>query len=663
MPRQKHVTWTSRGAGAFCLPLLLALGCTSASRGGEFSLPGPDQTRVVVFVWDGLRPDSVNVEDTPNLVRLRDEGVSFEDQHASYPTVTMVNAASFATGSYPATTGFYGNTVWVQGPKDGGRSGTGATVDLTQPVFTEDYGVLDSVDRFYGGRLLLVGTLFEAAQDAGISTAAVGKVGAAYLQDRLRGGWILEERLVWPGQLVNALQDAGLAVPRFTPLAYGEPVDAGSPDPTKPGLVVRLADGVTPDPSRGLVAPPAADDDYLVGAFTKVVLPRLRPRLVMVWLRDPDSTEHPYGPGSPGYHQALQNQDRLLGEVRAALERLGLLATTDLLVVSDHGHSSVSGPLDLFPLRALADGGVQGEDPSGYSVSGEVRTADLINRADLDVHAFDALGCIYSPVLSGITASGTAVYPTIRCGQKPGTTQAPRVPAALGPKDVVVAPNGGSDYLYLPSRDPTVVQTLVRFLQSREEYGPIFVARRYGNVPGTLPLQTVRVETPSGERAPDIVVSFAWNADASVLGIAGTELNSGPGNRGMHGSLSPRDVHNTLIAVGPHFRRGFHDTLPSGNVDLAPTVARLFGLRLLAADGRILEEALVDGPSLAGFVEETHLVTSSPADGLRMLFPTSPDGKWVDPSISHYRIELQNKTLRWQGRSATYVDWARAVRY
>ncbi len=159
------------------------------------------------------------------------------------------------------------------------------------------------------------------------------------------------------------------------------------------------------------------------------------------------------------------------------------------------------------------------------------------------------------------------------------------------------------------------------------------------------------------------MVSFGWNAEATVLEMPGTELSSPSGNRGMHGTFSPRDVHNILIAAGPHFRRGFHDTLPSGNVDVAPTVARLFGLKLPAAEGRVLEEALVDGPSLGSFVEETYLLTSPSAVGLRMLFPTSPEGQLVDPSVRSYRIELQSKTLRWSGRSATYVDWARAVRY
>jgi arylsulfatase A-like enzyme len=623
-----HHALPTRTVSAVLAFLAVLVGCSSASRNGGGTPPAPAQTRIIVFVWDGLRPDSVGANDTPNLVRLRDEGVLFDAQHATYPTFTMINSASFATGNYPAKTGFYGNYVWVDGPADGGLSGTGAVVDLQQTVSTEDYGVLDALDRFYGGKALLSGTLFEAAQDAGFTTAVVGKVGAAYLQDRRRGGWVLEERLVWPRTLVDAIQDAGLPLPKATSLAYPPgALDAGTADPTRPGVVVRLADGVTSDPTRGLVGPPNEDNAYLMKAFTEVLLAGFRPQLTLIWLRNPDTTEHGYGPGTAAYRDALHAQDALLGQLRAAVERLGLSATTDLLVVSDHAHSSISGPLDLFPLRGIADGGVGEPDVHGYSVSGEVRTADLINRAGLGLRAYDGLGCSYSPVLSGVIASGTTVYPGIRCGEKPGTTLVPRIPAQPGAKDVVVVINGGSENLHVPSRDPEVVRTLVRFLQAREEFGPVFVARRYGEIAGTLPLDAIQVETRSGERTPDLIVSFAWDAEAEVQGMKGTELATVQGYRGHHGSFSSRDVHNTLIAAGPHFRRGIHDTLPTGNVDVAPTVARLLGLQLPGADGRVLEEALIDGLPLDAYAVEARLRTSSTAGGLKMLLPTDPDGR------------------------------------
>jgi arylsulfatase A-like enzyme len=52
-------------------------------------------------------------------------------------------------------------------------------------------------------------------------------------------------------------------------------------------------------------------------------------------------------------------------------------------------------------------------------------------------------------------------------------------------------------------------------------------------------------------------------------------------------------MHNTLIAAGPDFRRGYVDDLPSGNVDLAPTILRILEIAAPERlDGRILSEAM-----------------------------------------------------------------------
>ena len=46
----------------------------------------------------------------------------------------------------------------------------------------------------------------------------------------------------------------------------------------------------------------------------------------------------------------------------------------------------------------------------------------------------------------------------------------------------------------------------------------------------------------------------------------------------MHGSLSPFDMHNTCIAAGPDFRKGAQDDLPTGNIDIAPTILWILGV-------------------------------------------------------------------------------------
>jgi hypothetical protein len=111
---------------------------------GETGGAGPVGQSVIVFVWDVLRPDSVDPVTTPNLFALAQAGSRFTDDHATYPTFAMMNGASFAIGSFPGTTGFSGNTLYQLGPtrKDAG----GDAVDFAQPVFTKDYSILRALD-------------------------------------------------------------------------------------------------------------------------------------------------------------------------------------------------------------------------------------------------------------------------------------------------------------------------------------------------------------------------------------------------------------------------------------------------------------------------------------------------------------------------------------
>ncbi len=649
---------------------LLLFGACATAPGRRAGAP-PDRN-VLIVVWDGLRPDAIDPADTPNLARLRDAGTDFTDNHSTYPTFTMMNSASFATGGYPGTTGYYGNVVWQPGAQ--GKDSAGKPVDFRQPVFSEDYAILDGLDQDLQGKLLLAPTLFEAAQRAGMTTMTLGKNGAAYLQDAKRGGMMLDEKTVLPLALAKELQAAGVALPSTTPNTYGagELVLAstnGNPTEFKPPQ--RLKDGVTSDPTDASGSRYKGGLEYMVGAFLDHVLPRKQPRLSVLWLRDPDSTQHNYGIGTRNWHDALRSSDALLGRIRDRLKQLGLEESTDLIVVSDHGHGNVSGPLDLFPLRAVRDGAVGEVDPAGHSVSGLVRLADLLRHAGFV--AFDGLGCTYLPVATGIKADGAPVYPTSIdqdgsvCGKAGQKYQVPamKVPAQLPAHALVVAVNGGSDYVYVPDHDPVLVRKAVEFLQGRSEVGAIFVDRRYQGIPGTLPLTAIHAWSAAG-RNPDILLSYDYDEDAAVNGIRGTEyagMLQGNTYRGMHGSFSPNDVHNVLIACGPDFRRGFRDALPTGNVDLAPTVARILGLALPATDGRPLLEAMEGGAAPAEYrVSADVLQPEVAATGLTIRLPTDPAGKDVDPAKSSYTFQLRTKSL-WHGAAKyTYLDSAKAVR-
>jgi arylsulfatase A-like enzyme len=75
---------------------------------------------------------------------------------------------------------------------------------------------------------------------------------------------------------------------------------------------------------------------------------------------------------------------------------------------------------------------------------------------------------------------------------------------------------------------------------------------------------------------------------------------------GTHATLSRFDMHNTLIAAGPDFHRGETDDLPTGNVDVAPTILHILGIKASQEmDGRVLSEAMAsdDQVPIAGKTE------------------------------------------------------------
>jgi arylsulfatase A-like enzyme len=90
--------------------------------------------------------------------------------------------------------------------------------------------------------------------------------------------------------------------------------------------------------------------------------------------------------------------------------------------------------------------------------------------------------------------------------------------------------------------------------------------------------------------------------------VPGSDLaNTGGGARlyaSDHGSMSPWNVRNTMLAWGVGFKTRTTVGVPAGNADVAPTILALLGLddggdrghAVGGLDGRVLAEALA-GPA------------------------------------------------------------------
>jgi predicted AlkP superfamily pyrophosphatase or phosphodiesterase len=165
------------------------------------------------------------------------------------------------------------------------------------------------------------------------------------------------------------------------------------------------------------------------------------------------------------------------------------------------------------------------------------------------------------------------------------------------PGDVMVVSLGGSTAFYVFDHDEAVIRRLVAYLQSTDFAGVVFSGI---SVEGTFPLSQAHIAAKNG--APDVLVSMRWSDEKNEHGVPGLIVSS-EGKRGLgtHASLSRFDLHNTLVAAGPDIKTGFINELPSGNIDLAPTILHLLDVNpSTEMDGRILTEALAheEGPAV-----------------------------------------------------------------
>ena len=440
-----------------------------------------ESRRVVVIVWDGMRADFVNKQNAPTLDRLAREGVKFTHHHSSYPSATEVNGTVIATGAYPAHSSLIGNTEYRP------------AIDPLKPTHTEVLASVRKGDQLSTNHFLRVPTTAEIVRAAGRKTVVAGAKPVALLPDRM--GRDSAER--------------------------GANVFAGATLP--PALLPSIISKEGPFPKED--SAPLSRNDWTTGALIDVLWADGVPDYSLLWLNQPDVSQHAFAPGSPEALAGIRNSDANLARILDALESKGVRTNTDILVVSDHGCSTVSARADVS--IALTNAG------------------------------FNAVREFEKPAHSG---------------------------------EILVISNGGTVMLYVVGRDRATIEKLVRFFQTWQYTGVVFTREP---APGAFALSQIHLDSPE---SPDIVLSLRWTSEKNSKGTAGllaADRSTLGVGQGHHGSLSPYDMHNVLIAAGPDFRRDFTSDLPSGNVDIAPTVVYLLGIPPPETmDGRVLVEAI-----------------------------------------------------------------------
>lgn len=262
--------------------------------------------RAVVVILDGLRRDFVTAAWMPHLTAFAAQAASFPEFRTVFPSATRAVSASFATGCYPARHTLQGNAVALL------EGNALVPHDVGRPDFLAH-------KRAVTGHALAVPTL--------------------------------AQRVAPRGQFIM-----------FNNVSPGA---ANAHDPDAHGTIYQRA--FSRGPRGGAVADPlrvtldAAGDRIMTERFIADALPR-KPALAVLWLGEPDHTQHEVPLGSPEHLAVLREADRNAGAVMVAVERQRAEGDDVLLIVgSDHGHETVSGVIDV-EANLIAAGLKAGQD-------------------------------------------------------------------------------------------------------------------------------------------------------------------------------------------------------------------------------------------------------------------------------------------------------------
>ncbi len=154
---------------------LLSASLITLSTVGMASAQNATPRNLILFIPDGLRGKIVTPQTAPAMAELRDKGVNFKNSHSLFPTFTMANGSAMASGHYLGDTGTFSNTIYTGKPV--------ATANDTVTPFIEVDPVLKEVDEHFGGDYLNEETILKMARDKGFSTAAIGKLGPTLIFD------------------------------------------------------------------------------------------------------------------------------------------------------------------------------------------------------------------------------------------------------------------------------------------------------------------------------------------------------------------------------------------------------------------------------------------------------------------------------------------------
>ena len=305
--------------------------------------------KFLIVAFDGMRPDLVGPETTPNLFEFSRRYCRFTEHRCTFPSETYVNTTSLVTGSHPTGHGLLAN-VFNEATDGRGAWFQGWEVES-----------IERLDRLAGGLFtaLSAGEILGLAGErmAVISTNSAGS--ARLMHHRVDR---FDHLNLCPHSIATSSPDpaVGEIVSRFPP-----PAEKSIPD----------FDGLT----------------WAADVFLDFLVPRGLPALSFLWYGEPDNTFHMNGIGSPENLAALKHADAQLGRVIDWWLSRGRADGVQLLIVSDHGHVTIKEKVSVgdrlreggFKTAPLLDGESQAALLDGLSSNLLVRGGDPILAAEI----------------------------------------------------------------------------------------------------------------------------------------------------------------------------------------------------------------------------------------------------------------------------------------
>jgi len=319
---------------------------------------------IIVLIMDGLRPDAITPEIMPNLYQLQKDGVNFTNSHSTIPTVTRVNSASLASGSYPGTHGIMSNSIYIK------------EFDPSRSVSTSDYRNLISIDSLTKGNLLSVKSIGEILHQNNVKYAAVssGSSGSAFLQNH------------------HAKQTGGYLI--------SSEIDNGNNPAIPKNIGNEIVDQFGKPPKKNGDITYNTSVDWTENVLLNYVLPTLKPKVIYNWFTEPDHSQHKFGINSKEYIGSLRNNDKYVGLLIEKLKELGLYENANIIITSDHGMNTDVSKVNLK--ETFENSGINSDDfviaSSGETVLLHVKDHDksTIKKMVKQLQSKDWTGAIFT---------------------------------------------------------------------------------------------------------------------------------------------------------------------------------------------------------------------------------------------------------------------------